>query len=117
MAQAAKAFVVFVTCPTKRQAEQLAARLVREHLAACVNVVPLAASYFRWQGKLERARELLLIIKTSARSLRPLRQAIVRYHSYDVPEVIAWPIAEGHPPYLRWVQESTASAVPRRRLS
>jgi len=101
------ALVVLVTCPSQRHARRLARTLVRGRLAACVNVVPAVASVFWWRGKVEQARESLLIIKTPERRFEPLRRAILAGHPYDVPEVIAVRVTRGHPPYLRWVREST----------
>ena len=98
-----KTIVVLVTCPSQAVARRLAQRLVGEHLAACVNVVPGVESTFRWQGKVERCREALLLIKTTAARFKELRRAVLRLHPYDVPEIIALPVVAGHPPYLHWV--------------
>lgn len=103
-------YVVFVTCPNRRVASRIAATVVDRHLAACVNILPGVESVFWWQGKRDRCREVLLLIKTSPRSFESLRRAIVRLHPYEVPEVIGIPIAAGHPPYLAWL----ASACSRR---
>ena len=80
--------------------------LVRGKLAACVNVVRSVQSFFRWQGKLEQAGEWLLIIKTDERSLQQVERTIRKHHSYEIPEMIAWPIRWGHGPYLKWLEES-----------
>ena len=95
--------VVLVTCPTAAVARRLARRLIRSRVAACVNAVPAVESTFRWQGKIERCREALLVIKTTAAGFERLRRAVLRLHPYDVPEIIALPVVAGHPPYLRWV--------------
>ena len=112
----ARAVVVFVTCPTRAAARRIASALVARRLAACVNVLPGVESLFRWEGKVDQAREALLIIKTRAARLEALRRAVVALHPYEVPEVIAVPVAAGHRPYLRWVEASTRrrSPVPRR---
>ena len=60
-------------------------------------------SVYRWQGEVEEANEVTLLMKTTQRRYAQLQQAIVAAHPYDVPEVIAWPLADGHPPYLHWV--------------
>ena len=74
--------------------------------AACVNILPGAVqSIYRWKDKVESARERLLLIKTSRKCLAKLRAAVERLHSYDVPEFIALPIAEGSPAYLAWLGE------------
>ena len=102
--------VVFVTCPTVAVARRLGRELVRRQLAACVNQLPAIESTFQWKGKLERCREVLLIIKTTAKRVEPLRRAIMTLHPYDVPEVIALPVIAGHAPYLQWVRQSVASS-------
>jgi len=99
--------ITFVTCKDLKQAKGIARALVKERLAACVNVVPGVASIYAWEGKLEESREVLLVIK-SRRSLSGRLTARVRtLHSYSVPEVVTVPIASGNPDYLKWVREST----------
>lgn len=100
------ALVVLVTCPDRAVAKRLAEALVRRRLAACVNIVPGIQSVFRWKGKVERASEVLLLIKTPAKAFQRLRQAIATLHPYDVPEIIALPVKAGHPAYLAWIAES-----------
>ena len=104
-----KGVVVLVTCPTQAVGRRLAERLVKAHLAACVNLLPRVESTFWWQGRIERCREALLIIKTSAARFERLRRTVVQYHPYEVPEVIALPITAGHLPYLRWLSASLSS--------
>ena len=106
--------VVYVTCPDRATATSLADALVTERLAACVNMVPGIDSVFWWEGRLDRAQEVLLIIKTTRRRLAALTKAVRQRHPYDVPEVIALPIQAGHPPYLAWVRQSVRPA-PRGR--
>ena len=105
--------VVLVTVPTLQEARQLARLIVQQRLAACVNIVPGIASLFWWKGRMEQARETLLIIKTTTAAFETLRRFICAHHSYEVPEVIAMPIRAGHRPYLNWVQKSVH--LPRRR--
>ncbi len=108
-----RAIVVLVTCPTLASAKRIAVRVVELRLAACVNLLPGVQSWFRWQGRIERAREALLLIKTTAESFEPLRQTVLQAHPYDVPEIIALPVTAGHAPYVAWIAESVA----RRLLS
>ena len=108
-----RVLVVFVTCPSAAVARRLARYLVRRRLAACVNVVPGLTSYFHWAGKLERARETLLILKTTAGTFAPLRRALLTLHPYDSPEIIALPVVAGHAAYLRWVRTSVKSRGDR----
>ncbi len=99
-------FVVFVTCSTAAEARRIARAVVDARLAACVNIFPGAVqSIYRWRGKVESARERLLLIKTSRKRLAKLRVVVERLHSYDVPEFIALPIAAGSPAYLAWIEE------------
>ena len=100
-------FVVLVTCSTPAEAQRIARAVVNARLAACVNILPGAVqSIYRWKGKIESARERLLLIKTSRKRLAKLQAAVERLHSYDVPEFIAIPIATGSSGYLSWIGES-----------
>jgi periplasmic divalent cation tolerance protein len=100
------ATVTLTTCRDVREARRIARALVRERLAACVNVVARVESVYRWKGKVETAREALLVIKsTTARSKR-LAARVKELHSYDVPEALTLRIASGSADYLRWVRES-----------
>ena len=99
-------FVVLVTCSSVAEARRLSRALVDARLAACVNIVPGAVeSIYRWKGRIESARERLLLIKTSRKRLAGLQAAVQRLHSYDVPEIIAIPIAAGSRAYLAWLEE------------
>jgi periplasmic divalent cation tolerance protein len=102
-----QAIVVLCTCPDEAAAERIASALVEERLAACVNRVPGIASTYRWQGKVDRARECLLLIKTTSERFDALRERIVALHPYELPEVIAVDIALGHAPYLAWIATET----------
>jgi periplasmic divalent cation tolerance protein len=99
--------IVLVTCPTLAMARKIARAVVQKRLAACVNVVrsPIE-SFYTWKGKLEFAREHLLIIKTTVKRLPQLEREVVRLHSYDVPEFIVLPIIAGSAEYLTWLRES-----------
>jgi periplasmic divalent cation tolerance protein len=99
--------VVLVTCGSAREAKRIARALVEQRLAACANIlqVPIESVY-RWKSKIESAREFLLVVKTSRRRFPMLREEVQRLHSYDVPEIIALPIASGDGRYLAWISES-----------
>lgn len=96
--------VVLCTCESETQAEHIAKTLVNERLAACVNILPAVRSIYRWQDAVEDAREHLLFIKTTEPRLRALRDRIVALHSYDTPELLAIPVAEGSDKYLEWLR-------------
>lgn len=100
--------VVLVTTPDADTARRIARTLVEEQLAACGNVVPQIASIFRWQGAVQEEAEALLVLKTSAGRLAALTERVGRLHPYDVPEVLALPVAEGNQPYLDWLGASVA---------
>ena len=102
-----KAVVVLVTAPDLKAARRLADALVGERLAACVTAVPGAASTYRWKGKVERAREVVLMIKTRASLAKRLERRVRELHPYEVPEILALPVASGEARYLRWIGEST----------
>jgi len=98
--------LVKCNCPEQQTALNIAKQLIDLKLAACVNIMPGALSVYQWQGKLEQDTEYQLQIKTSA-ELYPLLQAkVIELHPYDIPEIIALPIIDGHQPYLDWIQEN-----------
>ena len=94
--------VVLVTAPRGRKAEFVARGLVSARLAACVNVIP-AVSHYRWEGRLLRDPECLLVVKTSAAKLPALKRWIASKHPYTTPEVLALKIEDGSRPYLKWL--------------
>lgn len=98
--------IVLMTAPDRACAERLARALVEESLAACVNLVPQIRSIYRWQGKIETSDEVLLVAKTRADRVGDLIARVTALHPYDVPEVIAWPVAQGNAAYLKWVLEA-----------
>ena len=101
--------VVLVTCGSRREAARIARAVVTKRLAACVNITGAPVrSIYRWKGKVEQAREVLLLLKTSRKNLAALRREVERLHSYDVPEFIALPITGGNPRYLAWLGDSLA---------
>jgi periplasmic divalent cation tolerance protein len=99
--------MVMSNAPNKESAHALARALVEAKLAACVNILPGVQSVYRWQGKVEQADEVTLLIKTTRQHYAQLQQTLVSAHPYDVPELIAWPITEGYAPYLQWVDAET----------
>lgn len=99
---------ILVTCPSLDEAETIAGFVVERRLAACAHVMAPHRSVYRWQGKVERAEEINILIKTSAERFDDVRQAVLAMHSYEVPCIVSWPAAEGHGPYMDWVGEQTA---------
>ncbi len=100
------AMIVYCTAPAEKAAE-LAKVVVQERLAACVNLIPHVRSIYRWQGEICDDEETLAIIKTARGRFEALRKRLVELHPYDCPEVIAFPVEQGHQPYLDWVREMT----------
>lgn len=100
---------VLMTAPDPEVAERLATELVEARLAACANLVPGVTSIYRWEGAMERAAEVLMVLKTTEERLPALVARAAELHPYDVPEVLALPVHEGYGPYLRWVAEETSS--------
>jgi len=104
-----QALLVLVTCANLKEARAIAQNVVGKRLAACVNLLPASMeSIYRWKGKIESARELLMLIKTTTSRLSQLEREVKRLHSYDVPEFIAIPVISGSPQYLSWIAESVA---------
>ena len=99
--------VVLSTVPDQKSAENIAAALVEERLAACVNLLPGLTSIYRWQQEVKREPECLLIIKTSADRFEALRQRLRALHPYETPEILALPVSHGDPAYLNWLTENT----------
>lgn len=95
--------VVLITAGSREEAEQIAESLVGEMLAACVNIIPGVTSVYRWQEKVQRDQEWLLVAKTHSDALDDLVQRVQELHSYDVPEIIALPLTGGSEAYLRWI--------------
>ena len=109
----AAARVLLVTHPP-RGAEAFARGLVEERLAACVNLVPLASVY-RWQGKVERAREVLLVVKTTVGRVAALERRVRASHPYECPEFVVLAADHAAAPYARWLAAETRPAALRRR--
>jgi periplasmic divalent cation tolerance protein len=102
---APEALVVLVTAPSPEKAAALARTLVEEGLAACGNVVPGVRSIYRWQGRVCDDAEALLLLKVPAARFAALRERVVALHPYELPEVLALPVADGLDRYLRWLAE------------
>jgi periplasmic divalent cation tolerance protein len=99
--------VVLVTCGSIMEARRIANKVVRKRLAACVNILPGPIhSIYRWQGHVQSAREVLMVMKTTAKCLAELEREVLRLHSYDVPEFIVLPISAGSGKYLAWINDS-----------
>jgi periplasmic divalent cation tolerance protein len=97
--------VILSTADSEELARRIASALVEAREAACVNILPGVSSMYRWEGKTCESREWLLLIKAPARRFEAVRARIRAMHSYQLPEVIALPIAAGDPEYLAWIHQ------------
>lgn len=95
--------VVLITTSSEEEARKIAELLVNGKKAACVNIVPAVNSVFRWEDKLDSARESLLLVKTRASLFPEIVELVKRMHSYEVPEILALPIIAGSTDYLDWL--------------
>lgn len=103
--------VIFVTASNKKEAQKIAARLIKNKLAACVNIAQEIESLFFWEAKIQKAKESLLIIKSTRAKFPRIVKLIKSLHSYKVPEIIALPIITGDKPYLGWIDASIRQPV------
>jgi len=106
-AQIDDVLLVLTNLPDRDTALKLASTAIEEKVAACVNVLGACASVYRWHGKVEHAEEIPLLIKTTAARYGALEALIRRLHPYELPEIIAVPVARGLPGYLQWVAQET----------
>lgn len=100
------ATLVYVTASGRREARSIGRTLVEERLAACANVLGAIDSVYRWKGKVESAREALLILKTTTRLLKRVTKRVRELHSYDCSCIVSLPITGGDQAYLDWLAES-----------
>ena len=98
--------IVLVTTASRQEAETIAQHLLKEKLIACANILGPVTSHFHWFGKIERSEEFLMILKSRMDLFRKLSEAVREMHSYEVPEIIALPVAAGSMPYLDWMNDS-----------
>lgn len=103
------AVFVYITAASPEQAEAIGRALVTERLAACANILPGMRSIYQWQGAVETAEETVLIAKTRQSLAEALTARVKALHTYDVPCVVTLPITGGHPDFLRWIEDETAS--------
>jgi periplasmic divalent cation tolerance protein len=99
--------MVYITAPNRDEAMTLATALVEERLAACANITEGMTSLFWWQGQVQRETEVCLVLKTRADLLDAVKARAAELHSYTLPCVVAWPIADGNEDFLDWVRKET----------
>ena len=98
--------VVLITAGSEEEGRKIAGLLVKEKKAACVNILPGVESLFRWKGRIDSARECLLLVKTRASLLPEIIRLVKGIHSYELPEIIALPITGGSEDYLSWLDST-----------
>ena len=101
------ALIVLTNLPNRATAERLAHALITRRAAACVNILAECSSIYRWQGAVEQANEIPLLIKTTAAAYPCVEQTIHELHPYELPEIVAVPVVAGLPAYLAWVAQET----------
>ena len=105
-----RAVFVYTTYPSIVEAEQAGRAIVERRIAACVNILPGMISHYRWQGAIERAEEVVMIIKTRASLAEAVRDAVKQMHSYTTPAVLFLPLEGGDSAYLGWLMQETREA-------
>lgn len=100
--------VCLSTASSPEEAAKIARALVEEQLAACVNLLPGVRSIYRWQGQIEDATEVLMVVKTQRHLVDSVISRVRALHSYTMPEIITLPIVAGNPDYLAWLADSTS---------
>lgn len=114
MKKGGEARVVLVTCGSRKEARNISRSVLTKRLAACVNILlSPVESIYTWRGKVEKAREYLLVMKTTAARLKELEREVKRLHSYDVAEFVALWVTEGSKEYLDWIAQSVALRTDR----
>lgn len=98
--------VIIVTCASKKEAGNIAGALLRKKLVACANIIGGVDSKFWWQGRLDKAREVIVVFKTVSGNFKAASRLVKEIHSYKVPEIIALPIVAGDREYLEWIKKS-----------
>ena len=101
--------IVLVTAGNEEEAAKIGRTLVEERLGACANIVPRIRSIYRWKGEIYDEQEVLIIIKTRTALFPALEKRVKELHSYEVPEIISFPVACGLPQYIEWIQQETGA--------
>ena len=101
-----EAIVVLMTAANGEEAARLADLLIGAHLAACVQILPEMESVYRWEGKIERQAEILILAKTTRSKFEELEREVRALHSYETPEIIALPVVAGSASYLAWLSDA-----------
>lgn len=99
--------IIFTTCPNKTTANKIADALLKKRLVACANILPGITSRYWWKGKVEKSREVMVMMKTRRWLFGKVKKEIESMHPYDVPEIVCVRIAEGSKDYMEWIKDVT----------
>ncbi|PIN74582.1 hypothetical protein COV18_06845 [Candidatus Woesearchaeota archaeon CG10_big_fil_rev_8_21_14_0_10_37_12] len=100
-----KPLLIYITASTKQEAEQISEILIKKKLASCVNILPEIQSHYIWNGKLQKEKEVLMLVKTFDAKYKQVESTIKKIHSYETPCIVAIPIIKGNEAYLRWSKQ------------
>jgi len=99
--------IAYITCSDSEEARRIGRSLVKNRLAACVNIIPGMESLYWWKGKIEEGKEAVLLAKTRTGLMQELTAEVKRLHSYDIPCVVSVPVSEGNKEFLDWIEKET----------
>ncbi|MCK9915909.1 divalent-cation tolerance protein CutA [Microbacteriaceae bacterium K1510] len=105
-----RAVLVYTTWPSLVEAERVGRQIVEKRLAACVNILPGMVSHYWWQGQIERAEEVVMVIKTRASLAEPVRDAVKGLHTYEVPSIMVLPVESVDANYYAWILKETSAS-------
>ena len=105
-----RAVLVYTTWPSIVEAERAGRAIVEKRLAACVNIVPGMISHYWWEGKIERAEEVVMIVKTRAALAEPVRAAVKELHTYTTPAIMVLAVESADPEYHQWIVAETSAS-------
>lgn len=98
---------VYMTFESEEQAHKIGKTLLEKRQIACINIFPTVTSMYWWKGKVQHSNEAAAVAKSTVATFKELEQTVKELHSYEVPCIVAWPITEGYPPFLRWIETET----------
>ena len=103
------ALMVYMTCGSGGEAERIVEALLERKLVACANILAPHTALYRWNGKVEKDQETGVIVKTGVALFEQVEEVICQMHSYECPCIVAWPVSQGHEPYMLWLAQETGA--------
>jgi len=101
------AVIIYMVCAHREEAQIIARHLLEERLVACANIMPAHDSLYWWDRKIQNGSEVAVILKTQDSLFDQVKEAVLPLHSYDCPCIVAWPIAQGYDPFMKWIASET----------